>query len=153
MTTKPSGAPADYLLDTNVCIAIRELIKGKTPANPQSAEKLAKVKARWSKVPKEQLFMSIITWGELRYGAEKSGNPVNAKSRLDQLRQAVQVMQLDDVTGEHYGSIRRHLEQHGQTIGPNDLWIAAHGRAKSCSLVTFHTRFPQPGAANWRFGW
>lgn len=130
----------DYLLDTNVCIAIRELIKGKSSSNPDRARHLALVKARWSTVPKEQLRMSAITLGELRYGAEKSSNPDKAKKLIDAVRSHVRVLQLDDATGDHYGHIRAALEHQGQTIGPNDLWIAAHGRANHCTVVTNNIR-------------
>lgn len=143
----------DYLLDTNACIAIREIIKGRTPQDPQRAEKLAKLKTRWSAVPKERLFMSVISWGELRHGAEKSQNPASAKAHLASLRQALQVLLLDESTGEHYGAIRSHLEQKGQTIGPNDLWIAAHGRAKNCKVITNNmgefARVPQLQCEDW----
>lgn len=143
----------DYLLDTNACIAIRELIKGRTPNDPLRAEKLAKLKTRWSAIPKERLFMSIVSWGELRYGAEKSQNPDAAKAHLVNVRKDVQVLQLDESTGEHYGAIRSHLEQKGQTIGPNDLWIAAHGRAKNCKVITNNMdefgRVPQLQCEDW----
>jgi tRNA(fMet)-specific endonuclease VapC len=130
----------DYLLDTNVCIAIRELIKGRSTSNPEKARQLTQVKARWSQVPKEQLLMSAVTLGELRYGAEKSTNPESAKKLIDDVRSNVRVLHLDDATGEHYGEIRATLERQGQTIGPNDMWIAAHGRAHRCTVVTNNTR-------------
>lgn len=130
----------DYLLDTNVCIAIRDLIKGKPASNPERAKKLAQVKARWSQVPQAKLRMSAVTLGELRYGAEKSSNPGAAKKLIDALRSKVRVLHLDDATGEHYGHIRATLEHQGQTIGPNDLWIAAHGRAHHCTVVTNNLR-------------
>jgi tRNA(fMet)-specific endonuclease VapC len=143
----------DYLLDTNACIGIREIIKGANPKNPAKVDQLRKLKARWSSVPKERLFMSIITWGELRYGAEKSNNPSAAKARLDAVRHAVQILRMDDSTGEHYGAIRKHLEQHGETISSNDLWIAAHGRAQSCKVVTNNlrefSRVPQLHCEDW----
>ena len=130
----------DYLLDTNVCIAIRELIKGRSASNPERARQLAQVKARWSQVPKGQLLMSAVTFGELRYGAEKNVNPEKARELIDAVRNKVRVLHLDDATGEHYGDIRATLERQGQTIGPNDLWIAAHGRAHRCTVVTNNTR-------------
>jgi tRNA(fMet)-specific endonuclease VapC len=143
----------DYLLDTNACIAIRELIKELKPKDPQRADKLAKLKIRWSAIPKERLFMSIISWGELRYGAEKSTNPTSANAHLAKLRQTLQILHMDDSTGEHYGAIRSHLEQKGQTIGPNDLWIAAHGRAKNCKVITNNMgefgRVPQLQCEDW----
>lgn len=129
----------EYLLDTNVCIAIRELLKGKAPSNPDKARKLAQIKARWSQIPKDKLSMSAITLGELRYGAEKSVDPIKAKALIAAVQSEVRVLHLDDATGEHYGSIRAGLETQGQTIGPNDLWIAAHGRAHNCTVVTNNT--------------
>jgi tRNA(fMet)-specific endonuclease VapC len=42
--------------------------------------------------------------------------------------------------GEAYGIIRAALERAGQTIGNNDLWIAAHARAAGLTLVTNNQR-------------
>ena len=39
-----------------------------------------------------------------------------------------------------YGTIRATLETRGQTIGPNDLWIAAHAKALDLTLVTNNER-------------
>jgi tRNA(fMet)-specific endonuclease VapC len=36
----------------------------------------------------------------------------------------------------HYGDIRAGLEKSGQTIGVNDLHIAAHARSEGLVLVT-----------------
>lgn len=130
----------EYLLDTNACIAIRELLKQRTPNDPERARQLQQLKARWSRVPGEQLAMSAVTLGELRYGAEKSGNPVKARQWIDAVRAKVRVLPLDDSACEHYGDIRATLERQGNTIGPMDLWIAAHGRSRSSTVVTNNTR-------------
>lgn len=143
----------EYLLDTNACIAIRELLKDTQPTDPARAKQLAQLKERWSRVPKERLMMSVITLGELRFGAEKSGNPSKAKAWVDAVRAMVRVLPLDEKTGEHYGDIRAALERQGRTIGPSDLWIAAHGRARPCTVVTNNlrefTRVPDLTCEDW----
>lgn len=37
---------------------------------------------------------------------------------------------------QHYGNIRSMLEKRGQTIGVNDLHIAAHARSEGLTLVS-----------------
>jgi predicted nucleic acid-binding protein len=38
--------------------------------------------------------------------------------------------------GSQYGEIRAMLESKGETIGGNDLWIAAHAKAAGLVLIT-----------------
>ena len=45
---------------------------------------------------------------------------------------------LTEVAGQHYGEIRGALERVGQTIGNNDLWIAAHALTLGVTLVHEH---------------
>ena len=130
----------DYLLDTNTCIEIRRLLQSETRRDPKRQSQLDRVQARWQQVPKERLAMSLLTLGELHYGAEKSQHPAQARAKLQRLRQAVQVLLPEHAVGEHYGQIRAHLEQAGTTIGANDLWIAAHARASGCTLVSNNQR-------------
>ena len=49
-------------------------------------------------------------------------------------------MTFTEAAGRHYGEIRSALERAGQTIGNNDLWIAAHARAEGWVLVTNNER-------------
>ena len=44
------------------------------------------------------------------------------------------------VGDRHYGNIRAHLESRGQTIGVNDLHIAAHARSEGLTLVSNNLR-------------
>ena len=41
---------------------------------------------------------------------------------------------------QYYGSIRSALEKRGQTIGVNDLHIAAHARSEGLTLVSNNLR-------------
>ena len=112
-----------YLLDTNICIYIAK-------HNPPG------VRERFERHAAEALAMSVITLGELRHGAEKSQSSRKAFAAIEQLTNAIQVMPIDDAVAQQYGKIRSKLEQAGQTIGNNDLWIAAHAKAEGWILVT-----------------
>lgn len=115
-----------YLLDTNICIFIRK------NRHPAIASKLASLRPG-------ELAMSVITWGEVTLGVEKSRERVQATANLNKLRSLVPVLGLDDAVGDHYGAIRGQLELAGTPIGPNDLWIAAHARALGIPVVTNNT--------------
>lgn len=119
--------PVHYLLDTNICIYIAK-------HNPPA------VRERFAQHTAQELAMSVITLGELRYGAEKSQSPKKALAAIEQLTSFIQVAPLDESVGQHYGKIRAKLEQAGQIIGNNDLWIAAHAKAANWILVTNNER-------------
>lgn len=116
-----------YLLDTNICVYIAK-------QNPPA------VRERFARYSAGELAMSVITFGELRFGAEKSSAREKAITTLDQLQSAIQVVPLPESAGEHYGRIRANLQKTGQPIGNNDLWIAAHALAEDWVLVTNNER-------------
>ncbi len=121
------AAPMRYLLDTNICIYI---------ARHQPPE----VRERFARHGANELAMSLVTYGELRFGAEKSQARERALTSLDQLTRLIQVLPLPLAAAEHYGEIRAVLQRSGQPIGNNDLWIAAHARAEDWVLVTNNER-------------
>ncbi len=116
-----------YLLDTNICIYMRK-------------KKFPVMNDRVDKLPPGALAMSVVTWGELVTGAEKSQARARTLANLARLRQIVPVLEIDDTVGDHYGDIRAHLEKTGQPIGANDNWIAAHASALGLTLITNNTR-------------
>ena len=120
-------SPLRYLLDTNICIYIA---KQRPPSVTQ----------RFAKLAIGSVGMSLITWGELRYGAEKSQQRVQALDTLERLQALIPVIELGGAVGECYGTIRAQLERAGTPIGNNDLWIAAHALALKVTLVSNNTR-------------
>jgi tRNA(fMet)-specific endonuclease VapC len=118
---------ARFLLDTNICIYIRR-------RRPPS------VLARFRELEPGDAVLSVITYGELVYGAEKSQFRQQARGRLAELADLLPVMGLPPHAGEFYGSIRAALEAQGDMIGNNDLWIAAHAKAAGLVLVTNNER-------------
>jgi tRNA(fMet)-specific endonuclease VapC len=112
-----------FLLDTNICIYIRR-------------RRPPEVLARFRRLRPGEAVISVITYGELVYGAQKSRLRAQATAQLMELVGLLPVMPLPLQAGEFYGSIRAALEAKGETIGNNDLWIAAHARAAGLTLVT-----------------
>jgi tRNA(fMet)-specific endonuclease VapC len=119
--------PTAKLLDTNICIYIAR----RHPAT---------VARRFARAAPGSLGISIITWGELCFGAAKSSDPANAHSLLEQFSHAVEVLSLPAAAGLHYGEVRAALQRAGTPIGNNDLWIAAHALALSVPLVSNNLR-------------
>jgi tRNA(fMet)-specific endonuclease VapC len=116
-----------YLLDTNICIYIRQ----KRPAE---------VLRRFRKLRPGEAVLSLITYGELLYGAAKSEQRVAALEQLRELVNWLPALSLPETAAEEYGTIRAELESKGQTIGNNDLWIAAHAVVAGLTLVTNNER-------------
>lgn len=116
-----------YLLDTNICIYIKR-------------ERPPGVRAHLARLHPGSVGMSVITWGELLFGASKSQQSELARERLQALAQVIPVQPMPAQVAEHYGDIRAALERQGTPIGNNDLWIAAHARAAGLTLVTNNER-------------
>jgi tRNA(fMet)-specific endonuclease VapC len=119
--------PTRYLLDTNICIYIQR-------------HKPQEVLARFQRLKPGDAAISVITWGELLYGAEKSQQRKKALQLLEELKTFVPVLPIPDNAGNIYGVIRALLESKGKPIGNNDLWIAAHAKAAALTLVTNNQR-------------
>jgi tRNA(fMet)-specific endonuclease VapC len=116
-----------YLLDTNICIYIRQ----KRPEE---------VLRRFEKLRPGEAALSVITYGELLYGAAKSRQRLAALERLRELIHFLPALPLPETAADAYGRIRAELESKGEMIGNNDLWIAAHAVAAGLILVTNNER-------------
>lgn len=122
-----ASIPIRYMLDTNICIYIAR-------GQPLS------VRQRFEARALRELAMSMVTVGELRFGAEKSQSRDQALATIGQLVSMIQPCALPVAAAEHYGRIRAALQLAGQPIGNNDLWLAAHALAEDWTLVTNNTR-------------
>jgi tRNA(fMet)-specific endonuclease VapC len=116
-----------YLLDTDILI----YIKRHHPAD---------VRARMDQLPRGSAAMSVVTWGELMFGAAQSQQRDRAEELLDDLARAIPVLALSRAAANVYADLRAELARAGTPIGPNDLWIAAHALAEDLVLVTNNTR-------------
>src|SRR6266481_7576942 len=95
----PSGTQeARFLLDTNICIYIRR-------------KKPEEVLRRFRMLKAGEAALSVITFGELAYGAEKSAQRVPALELLRELARVLPVMGLPETAADAYGTMRAELER------------------------------------------
>jgi tRNA(fMet)-specific endonuclease VapC len=116
-----------FLLDTNICIYIRR-------------RRPPEILQRFRHLEVGEAAISVITFGELIYGAEKSEQREPAMRQLEELASLLHVLPLPVDAGRSYGVLRAELETDGRVIGNNDLWIAAHAKAAKLILVTNNER-------------
>ncbi len=115
------------MLDTDICIY---LAKGRYP----------QVTAHFERLKPDQPVLSVITYGELHYGANQSSDRSRALARLADLIEYIPVEGLTESAAEAYGKIRAVLRKQGQMIGSNDMWIAAHAMSLGVTLATNNDR-------------
>lgn len=115
------------MLDTNICIYIQR-------------ERPPQVLAHFARLKPGDAVISVITWGELQYGAARSQQRGKVLELLQAFVSLVPVASMPDTAGENYGAIRAALEIKGEPIGNNDLWIAAHAKAAGLTLVSNNLR-------------
>ncbi|MGH9498013.1 MAG: type II toxin-antitoxin system tRNA(fMet)-specific endonuclease VapC [Terriglobales bacterium] len=129
-----------FLLDTNICIYIRQ----KRPEE---------VLRRFRSLRAGEAAISVITYGELIFGATKSAQRAAALQQLSELLHWLPALPLPETAGQAYGSIRADLAARGSMIGNNDLWIASHALAAELTLVTNNEkefrRVPGLKVQNW----
>lgn len=112
-----------YMLDTNICIYI---IK----QQPKS------VQEKFESLSVGSVAMSLVTLGELEYGALRSNNAEKAMGILEELVNYIPVLPMSETVAREYADIRADLAAKGTPIGNNDMWIAAHARDLGCTLIT-----------------
>lgn len=132
--------PARYMLDTDICIFLRS---GRSKA----------VGERIASLDMGEAIISVVSYGELRLGAEKSRRREHDVAILEALLRAFSIEPLPVEAAAEYGAIRADLERRGELIGANDLWIAAHARSAGLTLVTNNERefrrVPGLAVENW----
>lgn len=115
-----------YLLDTNIIIYVmkRRPLEILGTFNENSG----------------RIAMSAITLAELQHGAEKSARVHKNLEAIEELCSLLVVLPYSAKAAQHYGSIRAELEKTGQSIGVNDVHIAAHARSEGLTVVTNNER-------------
>lgn len=112
-----------HMLDTNIA---SHVIRGD---QPEIFQKL-------TALPMEDLVVSAVTKGELRYGLAKRNYPARLTELVRQFLLRVDVLPWDDAAAEAYGDLRASCEARGITVASLDMLIAAHAVAVGATLVT-----------------
>ena len=129
-----------YMLDTNICIYVLK----KRPIA---------VRDKFDNVRRDQIYISIITYAELKFGVEKSLSKKMNQEILNEFLARLQIRPWDEKAANHYAKIRFQLEKQGTPIGNMDLMIASHARSCGYKLVTNNLkefdRVPDLKLDNW----
>jgi tRNA(fMet)-specific endonuclease VapC len=118
---------ARYLIDTDIFVFIRQ-------------HRPAQLRARFEKLQQGEAVISVVVYGELLYGVQKSVDPAKAMRLLEEMISIATVEPMTLSVAHEYSRLRAVLERKGEIIGNNDLWIAAHALATGLVLVTNNER-------------
>ncbi len=128
-----------YLLDTDTLIF---LIRGHSNVAGNFDAHAAAPKA-----------LSVISYGELIYGAMKSAHPIENAAKARRLTQLFPIIDVSQPVIETFGSLKVELEKHGQKLEDFDLIIAATAIQLGYTVVTGNVRhfqrIPNLRVENW----
>ena len=126
------------LLDTDTCIGI---LKG-----------VPKVVSAW-RACNERCALSLMSIGELAYGAAKARNPEAERGRVERLVGILDEGSLTKAVMMRFGLLKAELEAAGTPLADADLLIAATALEHDMALVTGNTkhfaRIPGLQLENW----
>ncbi|MBU1218295.1 PIN domain-containing protein [Myxococcota bacterium] len=88
----------------------------------------------------EPTFISVITYGELVYGAQKSKIPIKNLAAVKRIGDLIPVVDLTKDVMDIFGTLKCRLEADGNRIDDMDLMIASTAIYMNLTLVTANTR-------------
>jgi len=115
-----------YLLDTDTIIYA---IKGEPQVMRRLEERADQPKA-----------VSVITYGELFFGAMKSVAPQANLAKVRRVGELFPVIEVSRAVMETFGSLKAELQKGGKSVDDFDLVIASTALVYSYSLVTNNER-------------
>jgi tRNA(fMet)-specific endonuclease VapC len=115
-----------YLLDTDTIIYA---LKGDRHVTHHLEEKLAQPKA-----------LSVISYGELFFGAMKSSAPQANLAKVRRVAELFPVIEVSRAVMETFGSLKADLERRGRSVDDFDLVIASTALVLNYALVTNNER-------------
>ena len=114
------------LLDTDTCIRI--------------IRKNAVFIEKFIRLSPDTVFISIITFHELYYGALHSQNPPKKLAALNDFTRCLKILPFQPSSARHSATIRENLATKGTPIGALDTLIAGHALEHELNLVTGNIR-------------
>lgn len=116
----------NYLLDTNVCVA---LLRGNR-----------NVQARLKESTPDDCGVSAVTVFELYAGVNRCRQPAEEAFKLGKFLSPLHLLSFDMDAARRTADIRWELEKLGTIIGPYDLQIAGQALTLDVTLVTHNVR-------------
>jgi len=89
----------------------------------------------------DRVFLSVISLGELYYGAQHSVKVEKNMVKLRELTSILTILPCNPATAFHYGQVKNSLRKKGRPIPENDIWIAACAIQHRLVLVSRDNHF------------
>jgi len=128
-----------YLIDTDIVI--------------YSLKDYGKTNERFELARSSPKSISVITYGELVYGARKSKNVEKNLSKVRRILELFPVHQITPAVMETFADVKTSLEAKGRVLDDMDIMIAATALAHNLVLVTNNEkhfrRIPGLEIENW----
>ena len=115
-----------FLIDTNILI--------------YRLKNLGNVNDNFLKYKDKQMSVSVISYGELIFGAMKSKS---VEKNLETVKNIKSIFPLIDITSdimEIFGEIKAYIQKIGKPVDDMDLLISATAISKGMTLVTHNTK-------------
>jgi tRNA(fMet)-specific endonuclease VapC len=96
--------------------------------------------------------LTLISMGELVFGALKSTRPAANREDLNRRLRGFRILMPDTATADAYGEICFALRRKGRPIPENDIWIAALALQHGLPLLTRDAHFREVEGLN-VLGW
>ena len=115
-----------FLIDTNIII--------------YRLKNMGNVNANFLKYKNEDMFVSVISYGELVFGAKKSSAVEKNLQTVEAVKSIFPLIDVDADVMDVFGGIKAHTQKTGKVIDDMDLLIAASAISNKMTLVTHNTK-------------
>ncbi len=115
-----------YLIDTNIII--------------YRLKNLGNVNANFLKNKDKHISLSVISYGELVFGAKKSKAVEKNMETVNAIKSIFPLLEITSEIMNIFGEIKAYTQKIGKTIDDMDLLIAATAITNNFTLVTHNTK-------------
>ena len=128
-----------FLIDTNILI--------------YSLKNIGNTKANFLKYQNDDMSISVISYGELVFGAKKSSSVEKNLKTVETIKSIFPLIDVTPDVMEIFGEIKAGSKKTGRTVDDMDLLIASTAIANDMILVTHNTKhfanIPNLQIADW----
>ncbi|MBO7555650.1 MAG: PIN domain-containing protein [Neisseriaceae bacterium] len=125
-TPNDLGKKMNFLIDTNILI--------------YRLKNLGNVNANFLKYKDNKMLISVISYGELVYGANKSKSVEKNMATVREIKSIFPMLDITPNVMDIFGEIKADTQKIGKSVYDMDLLIAASAIAHNMTLVTHNTK-------------
>lgn len=115
-----------FLIDTNIII--------------YSLKNAGNVNDNFLKYKEEEMSLSVISYGELVFGAKKSGSVEKNLKTVEYIKSIFSLVDVTPDVMDVFGELKAKIQKTGRIIDDMDLLIASTAIAENMILVTHNTK-------------